>query len=396
MRDIVLVCPQPRDLAAVRATRLDARFRVRLVGDDLDALDHFDAAALLEEAASRPADGVVATRDRSALLAALAARRLGLPGPSPEALLACQHKPTSRAIQQRVAPEATPAFAEVAGGRPAFPPPWFVKPVVGRLSQDARRVDDPRALAGLAAMDEYRRGYASIAALAGFPASRVRGHLAEELRSGVEVTLEGFSHRGAVTVVGITDSVKYPGTNSFERFEYPSGLAPARREELARLAEAVVRAHGLDGGFFNVEFLVPEEGPAALIELNGRLASQFAPLVQAVHGRSTYEALFALACGDDPAWAPGPPRGAAVSYVLRHFEDAYVSAAPEPEEGVEVLVRPGRNLSEHGANDVDSYRLAIVYAAGGTPEEALAAARSRAARLTFRLETPRAPAAARP
>lgn len=395
MRDILLLCPQPRDLAAVRAAALDRSYRVHVVGDDLDAVESFDPGAILEQAAALPADGAVGTKDRSALLAALAARRAGLPGPTPEALLACQHKPGSRRIQALAAPEATPAFAALSEGAPPFPPPWFVKPVVGRLSQDARRVDDPEVLEGLPDLDDYRRGYVSIAALAGFPQERARGYLAEELRGGPEVTLEGYVHQGRVTAIGVTDSVKYPGTESFERFEYPSRLPAGRQQELAEIAARVVRAHRLDGGFFNVEFFVPDDGPPTLIELNGRLASQFAPLVQAVDGRSTYEALFALACGDDPGWAPGPPRCSAVSYVLRRFADAYVSQIPDPADGVEVLVRPGCNLSEQGTNDVESYRLAIVYAAGETREEALAAARARARELSFGLERPRAPAPAR-
>jgi hypothetical protein len=123
-----------------------------------------------------------------------------------------------------------------------------------------------------------------------------------------------------------------------------------------------------------------------VIEVNGRIASQFAPLVAATHGRSTYDALFALACGDDPRWERRPPAGAVVSYVLRVFDDAVVDAVAEPAEGVEVLVEPGRRLSEQrGANDATSYRLAIVYEAGETRAEALARARRRAEALSFRL-----------
>jgi hypothetical protein len=62
-----------------------------------------------------------------------------------------------------------------------------------------------------------------------------------------------------------------------------------------------------------MEFVVPAEGPATLIEVNGRIASQFAPMMQAVHGRSTYDALLALACGTDPKWRPGRPDGVASS-----------------------------------------------------------------------------------
>ncbi len=358
---------------------------MHVLGEDLDTVESFDPKALLAEAEAVPADGVVGTKDRSALLASLVARSRRLPGPTPEALLACQHKPTSRALQAAIVPEATPKFAVLNGALPRFPPPYFVKPVVGRLSQDTRRVDDPDELEAVPGWDAYREGYAAIATLAGFPRAEVAGYLAEELRRGMEVTLEGYVRNGRVTVIGVTDSVMYPGTNSFERFEYPSRLARSRQEELEAIAQRVLPALGFDGGFFNVEFVVPERAPVTLIEVNGRIASQFAPLVHAVHGRSTYEALFALACGEDPAWAVSEPRGVAISYVLRRFQDAFVEGVPEPEEGVEILVRPGLRLSQQGTNDAQSYRLAILYEAAETRDEALARCRERAAALSFRL-----------
>ena len=144
------------------------------------------------------------------------------------------------------------------------------------------------------------------------------------------------------------------------------------------MSPRVLPALGFDDGFFNVEFFVPEEGPAQIIEVNGRIASQFAPLVQGLHGRSTYDALFQLALGEDPDWEPGEPDGVAVSYVLRVFEDAFVEAVPDPEPDLEVLVRPGLSLSEQGVNDAQSYRLAILYGFGETREEAVARCRERA------------------
>lgn len=385
MRDVLVLCPQERDRNAIRDAGVEGRYRVHFVGEDLDAVASFDPSAILEEAAAVPADGVVATKDRSALLAALLAHRRGLPGPTPEALLAVQHKPTAREVEARVAPEVTPRFAVLNGAAPTFPPPYFVKPVVGRLSQDAHRVDDPDEVASLPSLDDYRRSYARIAALTGFPLDELRGYLVEELRHGLEVTLEGYVHGGRVVTIGITDSVKYAGTNSFERFEYPSRLAPERQAELAEIAGRLLPALGFDGGFFNVEFFVPEAAPATLIEVNGRIASQFAPLVQAAHGRSTYEALLTLACGDDPGWSPGAAEGVAVSYVLRTFSDAEVLEVPEADGRTEILVRPGMRLSEQRTNDAQSYRLAIVYEAGETREEAVRRARERARSLPFRL-----------
>jgi biotin carboxylase len=261
-----------------------------------------------------------------------------------------------------------------------------VKPVVGRLSQRARRIDDPAEIESLEETDAYMTAYARIAELAGLHPDAVRGFLAEELLDGCEVTLEGYVHGEQVTTIGVTDSVKYPGTNSFERFEYPSALPAARLEELGAIAERVVPALGLDGGFFNVEFFVPEEGPARIIEVNARIASQFWPLVQAVEGRSTYEALFALASGEDPGWARLPQRGVAISYCMRVFEDALVTAVPEPEPGLELLVRPGLRLSEQGLNDAHSFRLAIFTEAAATREEAVERCRVRASALATRFE----------
>src|SRR5439155_4022853 len=111
MRDVLFVCPQERDFAAVRAAGVESRYRIRFAGCDLDALESFEPRPLLDELLALPADGVVGTKDRSALLAALVAERRGLPGPSTKALLACQHKPSSRALQRRAAPAATPRFA---------------------------------------------------------------------------------------------------------------------------------------------------------------------------------------------------------------------------------------------------------------------------------------------
>jgi ATP-grasp domain len=388
VQEVVLVCPQERDFTLVQSAGLESRYRVCAVGRDFDS-GGIAPADVADAAMALPADGVVGTKDRSALLAAVIARRRGLPGPTPQALFACQHKPTSRELQGRVVPEATPRF-ELLNGAPTLQPPFFVKPVVGRLSQLARRIDDPAELEALPSHDAYLDGYATLAELAGLPTDGLHGYVAEELVEGDEVTLEGYVHAGRVTVIGVTDSIKYPGTNSFERFEYPSRLPADRVEELAGIARRLITALGFDGGFFNVEFFVADQRSPAIVEINGRIASQFAPLVQMLHGRSTYDLLFALACGADPAWKEREPDGVAVSYVLRTFEDAFVAAAPDPDEGVEILAQSGRRLSEQSANDVRSFRLAIVYEAGETRAEAVERARTRASELRFRLQRERA------
>lgn len=375
---MVFLCPQGRDRREL--ARLDSGQRVEFVGDDLESVDHVDVDTLTRECAGHAPRAVVGTKDRSALLAAIVSERLGLGGPTPTALIACQHKLRSRELQREIVPAATPAFEPVVDvDRLTYP--CFVKPVVGRLSDEAVLARSPADLAALEPGREYARVYEEIASQADVQALECSGYLAEEVLSGAEVTLEGFVAGGSVEVMGITDSVNYPGTASFERFEYPTALSGSRCEELASVAEALMPALGFDQGLFNIEFFVPDDGSAKIVEVNARMASQFAPLLEHVHGRSSYRVLVELAAGDRPAWPPRLERRFALSYCLRVFDDACVTAVPQVGEHVELLVEPGELLSRQGTNDPDSYRLCIFPQKGTGRDETLAAARERAAAL---------------
>ena len=383
VKDVLVIRPQMRDLWSIPDARLDDRYRVHYADPRLDRAESLDVGAYLDAVGSVPADGVVATHDNAALLCALAAQRRGLPGPTPQAVFACQYKPVSRRHQQAVLPSAVPRF-EILDRSAAFEPPFFVKPVFGTLSGDVHRIDALHQLDAVRPSYHARR-YAAIAAEMGLAPEDARAHLVEELLIGDEVTLEGYVHAGRFTTIGITDSVKYPGTDSFECFAYPTRLPEHRREQLSDAAQTIVTRLGFDGGMLNIEFAVPARGPVKIVEVNGRIAAQYAPLVKALHGRSTYDVLFALACGEDPCWRGGWPDGVAVSYCLRAFSDAFVLRVPEPQHGLEILVEPGRLLSEQGHNDPASYRLAIFYEVGETREEALVRCRHRARSLDFEL-----------
>src|SRR5919106_2372731 len=186
-RDIIVVCPQERDSALIAAAGLHEKYRIRYAGADLDTVPDFDPHAFLAEWSTKRPDGVVATKDRSALLASLLAELLGLPGSKPEALLNCQHKGRSRLLQRTVALEATPQFTVVRAAHdppPACPPPWFAKPIVGRLSQGARRVDSTAAFRELTDSSGYSAAWTRIAELAGVPRAAASGFLVEELARG--------------------------------------------------------------------------------------------------------------------------------------------------------------------------------------------------------------------
>src|SRR5262249_4168542 len=144
----------------------------------------------------------------------------------------------------------------------------------------------------------------------------------------------GFVHRGRMRLLAITDSVMFPGTFSFQRFEYPSRLAPEVQRRMEDVAARFVAGVGFDNGIFNMEmFYDPQRDAVSIIEVNPRMCSQFADLVEKVHGTNTYEVQLALALGQEPRFEPG--RGEfthAASFVLRTFRDGRVVQAPSAQD----------------------------------------------------------------
>ena len=206
-------------------------------------------------------DGVFGSNDSTASLAATVADRLGLPGPGYEAFMRCHDKLAARIVQARTVPEATPDFAPLDPHARSAPLayPFFVKPVMGHLSQHARRVDN----------DGDLREALGTARAGGF--SRL---IAEELLDGPLVTFEGFMHQGRMTTVGVTDAVMHQNGISFVRFEYPTRLDPATVRRMETVARRLMPALGFDGSLFNIEFFVDAGGRPWIVEVNGRISSQ--------------------------------------------------------------------------------------------------------------------------
>ncbi len=400
MRTALVVCPTARDRVELADPRIGERFALLLSGPPPGP--GFDPAAYVERISRRPpaVDGVFAARDASAHVAAVLAGRLGLPGLGAEAFMRCHDKLACRRTQASVVPEATPAFAALdpwsppAAGKPPLPYPFFAKPIVAHLSQLAARVDGDGELAALLARarSELPAITAHDRALAG---GRHELMLAEEALGGRQITYEGFVHRGAVHHVGITDSVMHRNGISFLRFQYPTALPRADAAAVEAIAERLAPALGLEETLFNVELFVREGEPPAIVEVNPRLASQFSPLVRAVHGVSTYELQLELATGGSPALPPADPEIAAASFVVRVYEDAVVRRVPDPaalcerfpDARVELLVRPGQLLSEND-DDMLSYRLAVVALAARGRERLYERYRELVRALDFELEPP--------
>jgi hypothetical protein len=280
------------------------------------------------------------------LAAALVAERLGLPGASPESILAAQHKLHARRVLQQVAPEANLAFEELQADYGADMPhglgyPRFVKPVKAASSVLARQVDGRDELQQ---HTNFGRWELWVIRHLVEPFERVcrvrlpqagsahRMLLEEPVPARVaQYNLDGWVGGGQVHALGVVDALMYPGTQSFMRWEFPSRLPVAVQAQALDVARRFLGAIGYRHGFFNLEFFHDAaSGRLSVIECNPRLASQFGDLYRRVLGLDAHAMALALALGRDPLAQPrsAPTSGAAASLVYRSFEGQPIPAVP--------------------------------------------------------------------
>jgi biotin carboxylase len=360
--------------------------------DDLLSSNHQDGARsleilpLIEEAMRRYKEsgisGVTSGVGYPGMpVSSIIADGLRLPGPTAESVLLCEHKYYSRLAQQRLVPEAVPGFHLVDPGNldglaDSLDFPLFLKPVKSCFSINADVISNPEMFRRSVASCLLPEGFLKplndlIHAYTDFPldASYL---LAESLLEGTQVSLEGYVFEGRVHVLGVVDSVMYPGTISFQRFEYPSRLREDVQKRMARIAETFINGIGYDNALFNVEFMYnAETDQVHIIEINPKIASQFTDLFEKVDGASSYRPLLEIALGEEPAFPKG--QGAfkvAASCVLRTFENKRVLGVPSaeqvealtkrfPDARMEISVSPGRLLSDV-MQDGKSFRYGLV------------------------------------
>jgi ATP-grasp domain len=305
----------------------------RLINFDLDVF----AARQARRAQQRGWVGVVSHHEQfGALAAALVAEAAGLPGTTPEAVIACQHKLHARRVLDEVCPEANLRYADLDaqyGGPipPGLAYPSYVKPVKAAFSVLARPVRHERELHehtrfGKRELWVIRRLVEPFERVAQkrLPGSGTahRMMLEEPIRAH-QYNLDGYVFNGRLHVLGVVDAVMYPGTQAFMRWDMPSRLAAAVAERAAEVARKFLAAVGFTHGLFNMEFFHDAASDRlAVIEFNPRLASQFGDLYRRVHGVDAHAIGLALALGQDPAALPRaePTAGAAASFVYRTFD----------------------------------------------------------------------------
>ncbi len=280
-----------------------------------------------------------------ALAAALLAERMGWPGTPVAAVLACQHKLHARRVLQQVAPEANTPFAALEWRHGDPPPdnleyPRFVKPIKAAFSVLARVVHDREELMALTRFGFWERWvirhliepFERVVKARLPEAGSARRMLLEQPVNALQYNLDGYVFAGELRPLGFVESVMYPGTQAFMRFDYPCRLSEAGRDKALDVARRFLSAVGFNHGLFNMEFFHdPVTEKVTVIEFNPRMAAQFSDLYLRVKGVDLHRLGLELAFGRDPArlpWAE-PSAGAAASFVYRCFDPAERPVMPD-------------------------------------------------------------------
>ncbi len=189
--------------------------------------------AIVDAAAERPIDGVLAVGDRPVVLAARAARALGLPGNPPEAAAASANK---RLARQRFA----------AAGLPV---PWFFdvpRDEAGSAAHDSRLrfpcVVKPLGLSGSRGVMRANSAAELDAAIARLDALLSRKDV-RAMRSGLEETMliEGFIEGREVAVEGVLTRGAF---RAFAVFDKPDPLDGPFFEETIYVTPSALPADG--------------------------------------------------------------------------------------------------------------------------------------------------------
>lgn len=268
-------------------------------------------ARIVEFARRHPLHAVVGTDDATGVLAAAAARALGLGHNPPDAVRSVQDKHRFREALER-AGLPSPWFRLVdlhgdldAAARGAHYP-CVLKPLHLCASQGVIRADGPREFVNAAR--RIRRIAAGAAPRVGPRGERYL--LAEGFLPGREVALEGILSDGVLTVLAVFDKPLPMDGPFFEESLYvsPSTLPVAALRELACQVETAARAVGLRRGPVHAEGRV--DGHAVcLLEMAprsiGGLCSRAVPIAPGV---SLEEVILRQALDLPPADSEnGPP-----------------------------------------------------------------------------------------
>ncbi|MGM0423783.1 MAG: ATP-grasp domain-containing protein [Thermodesulfobacteriota bacterium] len=339
--------------------------------------------------------GIVGSHDSSAILAAILAEQTGHIGTSVHSIINSQNKYLCRRIQQQVVPEHTPGFClalDYLQDQSLLQEPFFIKPVRANISFGSHQVNSAEELQfyiGQESRDiaHYNQYYLEALGLYAeyltpLNLETCNNFLCEELVQGEQVTVDGFIYQGQVYIFGLTKACYYPGTNSFSHHIFPYSFSPELDAEIEETLRRLIPALGLNNTFFNVELRAePEKNDFKIIEVNSRIAFQFAKAIQAVRGFDPLHLLCELAVGRFPGLENKSTESFkyCFNFELHSFSDQRILRTPTqsgytqiqmlyPEVHIRNLIQEHSNLSDYKHNP-QSFRYCILDIPGNSEEE---------------------------
>ena len=356
------------------------------------------AARIAALSRERPVRGIVPASDATAVIAALAAERLGLPHNPPAAARRAANKHSTR-VAFAAAGLPTPRFQlHEVGDDPEraaaeAPYPCVLKPLIFSASRGVIRADDPASFVAawrrIVRLLEWTR-----------PERRAREEgaaerlLVESFVPGPEVAVEGLLRGGRPEILALFDKPDPLDGPFFEETIYvtPSRKPADVQAAIVEATTAACRALGLSEGPIHAELRLPPPGPLVLEVAARSIGGLCSRALRFGAGLTLEEVLVAHAMGlpldalrrearaSGVMMIPIPRRGVLHGVVgieaaraVPHVEDVVITAP----EGREIEPLP----------EGDSY-LGFLFARADRPEEVEAALRAAHARLRIDVREP--------
>ncbi|ADI74374.1 conserved hypothetical protein [Methanohalobium evestigatum Z-7303] len=338
-------------------------------------------------------DGVVGTHDSSAVFASVICEHTGMPGISVEGVVNCQNKYISRQLQEKIVPEYIPNFCldEEYLSNLEKSLPAFAKPVRSNVSFAAQKIDTTKDLQQLINdfgeyIKDYNQYYVDSLSLSSYDNPEnlytCNKFLCEELIFGTQVTADCYVYNQKAHVFALTKAAFFDDKISFSHHEFPYQVSPETEQKIYNMIDKLAKNLKLDNTFINVELKIDEKtGNVSIIEVNARIAFQFAKTIETVKGFDPLHLICDLASGDEPDIYPefAPEYSMCYNFELRKFSDKLVTKIPDARNiarikkiypGVEIrnLILNGGKLSDYKHNP-ESYRYCILDIPGNNKEE---------------------------
>lgn len=397
MKNILVILPTERDKRELGILKNKYGYNFLYYGiNPRNCLKEFDTQSFIKNTISfaekNNIDAVISTHDYpAAIIGSIIAEKLCLPAPEIEKILICQHKYLCRQYQKKYVPEAyveSKMIDPLKKAKAPFDFPFFIKPVKSFFSIMASQINNMcqyddyifkaknHIYEFSAPLNEIFKNYSSYR----YDASYL---IAEKLIHGKQVTIEAYSYNKNISIIGIVDSIMYKNKISFKRFDYPSALKKDVKLKMEEIARKFIKKLGFDNGILNIEFFYePDSGLIKIIEINPRMCSQFADLMEKVNGINTYEIQLFISLGVNPATLNTNIKHKykyTSSFVLRKFKDKKIINLPSkkqiddlkklyPDIRIEIYGKENQMLSNE-LNDMSSFRYGILNLGANSKKE---------------------------